>query len=156
MKDTGDTLKAAKNSPHWKAYVDFANGIVVEGLAKTITVSLKYLADQIDPMLLKKHDMQPPIFDIKVDLFENKVMFEPEIECTPKNNGIRDMVNGWIGDFVKVTTLVQRIDNINLQSGQPQRGDYIVEVKDHMDVQYHLSIISQHMDAIELETNRFK
>ena len=36
------------------------------------------------------------------------------------------------------------------------KGDYLNEVKDHMEVQIHLSIISQHMDAIELETNRFK
>lgn len=58
--------------------------------------------------------MVPPIFDIKVDLFENKVMFEPEIECTAKNNGIRDMVHGWIDDFTTITTLFIRIDNINV------------------------------------------
>jgi hypothetical protein len=48
MKETGDVLKNAKGTTHWDSYVDYVNGIVIEGLATVIKGSLHYLGETID------------------------------------------------------------------------------------------------------------
>lgn len=40
LKDTNDNLKAPKASKEWKAYVDYVNVIVIEGLAHVIKSSM--------------------------------------------------------------------------------------------------------------------
>jgi len=40
LKDTCDNLKISKSSKEWKAYVDYVNEIVIEGLAHVIKSSM--------------------------------------------------------------------------------------------------------------------
>jgi dynein heavy chain len=40
IKDTNDHLKANKSSKEWKAYVDYVNEIIIEGLAHVIKSSM--------------------------------------------------------------------------------------------------------------------
>ena len=47
MKDTADNIKPDKKSLTWLAYVDYVNGLVIEGITKGIHGSMSYLADQI-------------------------------------------------------------------------------------------------------------
>jgi dynein heavy chain len=47
MKDTADNIKPEKKSLTWLAYVDYVNGLVIEGITKGINASMNYLADQI-------------------------------------------------------------------------------------------------------------
>jgi dynein heavy chain len=147
IKETSECVKQAKKTPAWSAYVDYVNGIVIEGLASVITGSLKSLNSMMDPALIKKQDMLP-LFDIKFELAQASLMFRPEIEENETESGIRDLTNGWVGDFLRVTTLFARIDSLN--------GDYLCELRDHMDVQLGLSSIARQLEYIELHTNKFK
>jgi dynein heavy chain len=45
LKDTYDNIKCEKKSVTWLAYVDYVNGLVIEGITKGIQSSMLYLAD---------------------------------------------------------------------------------------------------------------
>jgi dynein heavy chain len=45
MKDTVDAIKPDKKSPIWIAYVDYVNGLVIEGITNGINSSMLYLAE---------------------------------------------------------------------------------------------------------------
>ena len=67
MKDTTDNVRPNKQSKEWKSYVDYVNGLIIEGITNGIDGSMTYLAEQIDYQYnLEKG--YPPIFDIKVAL----------------------------------------------------------------------------------------
>lgn len=55
MKDTGDNIKPDKKSPSWLAYVDYVNGLVIEGITKGINASMNYLSEQINIHFNKHH-----------------------------------------------------------------------------------------------------
>lgn len=42
------------------------------------------------------------MFDIKVDLRDREVRFDPPIECTMRGNGIRDIITKIINDFISL------------------------------------------------------
>ena len=44
MKDTVDNIKPDKKSMQWLAYVDYVNGLVIEGITNGINSSMSYLA----------------------------------------------------------------------------------------------------------------
>ena len=44
QKDTVDSVRPNKNSPEWKAYVDYVNGLVIEGITLGISSSMLDLA----------------------------------------------------------------------------------------------------------------
>ena len=55
LKGSNKILKVSQGLPDWKAYVDFVNNIVVDGLAKVVIASLNFI-EQTDPEILKKKD----------------------------------------------------------------------------------------------------
>ena len=147
MKETGECVKGAKKSPEWITYQDFVNEKVIKGLGEVISISLYHLSDLFDPVIIKKTDVMP-MFDIRIELADTRVVFTPEIESKLRGNGLRDLVHGWISDFIKICTLVNRIDTAP--------GDYLIEVRDQFEFKYGLSKIENHLDWIENETNKFK
>lgn len=110
------------------SYVDYVNGLVIEGITEGIQGSMKYLADQINIKYNAIHG-NPPIFEIRVDLedLENgkrTVVFDPTIQSNARENGIRDILQKIIDDFISIAIQIQpgRIDT--------GTGDYLVEIKD--------------------------
>lgn len=126
MKDTFDSIKPDKKASTWLAYVDYVNGLVIEGITKGIIGSMNYLSDQIS-IHYNKHHQLPPMFDIKVDLRDREVRFDPPIESTPRGNGIRDIIMKIVNDFISLAISMQRLDT---SSG----GDFLVEIKDQFDI----------------------
>lgn len=47
MKETADSIKPDKKSVTWLAYVDYVNGLIIEGITVGINSSMLFLADQI-------------------------------------------------------------------------------------------------------------
>lgn len=45
-----------------EAYVDFVNNVVIEGFVSAIAVSLQYLCEILDPLIIARHEMLP-LFD---------------------------------------------------------------------------------------------
>jgi hypothetical protein len=100
------------------------NSLVIEGITKGINASLEYLANQISIKYNKLHG-NSPMFDIKLDLADNNVCFEPTIECNERQNGIRDILQKIVDDFISLAVLVPRLDG-----SSDKAGDYLVEIKD--------------------------
>ena len=121
MKDTAENIKPDKKSITWLAYVDYVNGLIVEGITEGINASLAFLADQISISFNKLHTL-PPMFDIKVDLRDRDVVFDPSINFNKQGNGIRNIVYKIVDDFISIAIQMPRLDT--------NTGDYLVEIKD--------------------------
>jgi dynein heavy chain len=102
MKDTSDNIKPDKKSLIWLAYVDYVNGLIIDGMTNGINASMDYLSSQID-INYTKHNMLSPMFDVKVDLVDRVVTFEPQIGSTKKNSGIKDIIIKIIHDFISIS-----------------------------------------------------
>lgn len=89
-----------KKSPIWKAYVDYVNEIVLEGISQAVITALKHLNEQIDPVHIKKHEIIP-IFEIKLELNGSSVSYDPPVgQCLiPNQVTVFNAVAGWINDF---------------------------------------------------------
>jgi len=121
MKDTADNIKPDKKSPTWLSYVDYVNGLIIEGITHGINSSMVKLAENISISYNKQYNLQP-IFDIKVNLYDNQVSFEPSIGSNPRANGIRDLIYKIMNDFISISIQMPRLDTSS--------GDYLVEIKD--------------------------
>ena len=109
LKASHAVLKVSKGHPDWRSYVDFVSGVVVAGLAKLVVVSLQYLSEQLDPAVIAKFDKNP-VLVIDLNLFDNRVMFNPSIKETSKGTGVRDIVSSWVDSFYHAATLFRRLD----------------------------------------------
>lgn len=78
MKETQENIKPDKKAQTWLQYVDYVNGLVIEGITKGIQSSMNYLADQIS-IPQNKQTGAPPMFDVKVDLRDREVVFDPSV-----------------------------------------------------------------------------
>jgi dynein heavy chain len=125
LKDTFEHIKPDKKSPTWISYVDYVNSLVIKGITDGICSSMKYLADQIS-IPYNKHHQLLPIFDIRVDLQDRDVIFDPPINYTTKGNGIRDIIQKIIDDFISLSIQMPRLDT--------NSGDYLPEIKDQFSI----------------------
>jgi hypothetical protein len=101
MKDTLDNIKPDKKSRPWLDYVDYVNGLVIEGITIAIDSSMQFMADQLN-IKSNQVNMWSPIFEIKVDLEDGDLAFIPSIESNERENGIRDIVNSIVNDFISI------------------------------------------------------
>lgn len=88
-----------------------------------------------------------PIFDIKVDLRDREVRFDPPIENTARGNGIKDIITRIINDFISLAIQMPRLDT--------NSGDYLVEIKDQFELFGSMQIISGHLNEIEEAAKNF-
>ena len=91
MKDTAENIKPDKKKVTWTDYLDYVNGLVIEGITTGIEASMDYLANQIN-INYNRHHQLPPMFDIKVDLRDRDVVFDPSIQSNSKKTGIKDLL----------------------------------------------------------------
>jgi hypothetical protein len=45
LKESADAIKPDKKSQNWLSYVDYVNGLVIEGITHAINCSMSYLAE---------------------------------------------------------------------------------------------------------------
>jgi len=146
LKDTADHNKPNKTSIIWLDYQSYVNSLVIEGVVSGIVKSMSFLSDQIS-IPFNKHHGYPPIFDIRVDLIDREVIFDPSIGSNPKQNGIKDILQGIVDDFISLAIQVPRLDT--------GVGDYLVEVKDHFVIYGASQTFSNNFHEIELATAEF-
>ena len=147
VKDSNKVLKVSQGLPHWKAYVDFINNIVVDGLAQLIHESLAHLSDQVNPAVIKEQD-KSPMLEISLDLYASNVLFRPDVLEASGGDGIRDTVNTWIKDIFQVAGLFKRLD--------VPEGSYIKEMQENMEVAGQLAAINDSLSMNEEECLKFK
>jgi len=110
MKDTQDNIKPDKKSPQWLSYQDYINGLIIEGITEGINGSMQYLKDQLSIQYNKHHGLLP-IFDIKINLEDRQVQFQPTIQSNDRETGIRDIINKIVADFISLAIMMPgRVD----------------------------------------------
>lgn len=66
------------------------------------------------------------MFDIKVDLRDRDVVFDPSINVNKQGNGIRNIIYKIVDDFISIAIQMPRLDT--------NTGDYLVEIKDQFQI----------------------
>ena len=147
VKETNKVLRVSNASQDWRAYVDFMNNIVVDGLTKIVRNSLDFLLDQIDPAVIARDDKMP-MLELKLDLVSvrindkrrDEVRFIPDLQESG-GKGVKDLVNGWVGTFFNVATLFKRLDN---------EGTYLREMHSDPDVMMLMAGINEALEVNEI------
>lgn len=150
MKDTAENIKPDKKKRTWHDYLDYVNGLVIEGITLGIESSMQYLANQISIPYNRQHQL-PPMFDIKVDLRDRDVVFDPSIECNERKNGIRDLLQSIMDDFISIAIQINRLDS----AAGNVSGDFLVEIKDQFTLFGSMQVIFRNFRDIELATRDF-
>ena len=150
MKDTLDNIKPDKKSRPWLDYVDYVNGLVIEGITIAIDSSMQFMADQLN-IKSNQVNMWSPIFEIKVDLEDGDLAFIPSIESNERENGIRDIANSIVNDFISIAIQIPRLDSKDVATA----GDFLVEIKDQFQLFGTLSEIACNLDEIQDSSTKF-
>ena len=137
LKASHAIMKVSKTHPNWKAYVDFVNGIVVDGLAKSIASSLEYLVDNINP-----DNSAKPMLTIQLDLTAQVSRFIPDVgPHVPEYSGLKGLVQGWVDAFYQMSTILRRIDD--------GEGSYVKEMVDDLNIRRLLALVHARMEEEE-------
>ena len=107
---------------------------------------MNYLSDQIS-ISYNKHHLLPPMFDIKVDLRDRDVVFDPSIKSNSKGNGIRDIIQKILDDFIAISIQMPRLDT--------NTGDYLVEIKDQFQLFGAMQNVTNQFNDIVQATKDF-
>ena len=144
-------LKVSKGAPTWRAYVEFINDIVIDGLARTVACSLKYLNEQLDPAEILQNETVA-LLEVQLELEGTSITYWPELAdanaSSNKTASLHAMVDNWIKGFFHVCKLVKRLDRTE--------GDFLKEVAESEEVRMHVHNIKWHVVANEEECNLFK
>ncbi|XP_072501166.1 dynein axonemal heavy chain 9 [Notamacropus eugenii] len=90
-------------STQWKAYIDYLDNMVLQGLFIAIESSLKYLLENTDSKA-----RLPPFFEAQLDLVIQELIFYPSLDSTAKD-GFHTIVEGLINDIFKISSMVPRL-----------------------------------------------
>ena len=163
LKETHKALRVAPQTPpEWRAYVDYVNNRVVNGLARVILASLDAFCNEIDPTTTAIttgassagstttiSTTKLPMLEIKLTLVDDRqVRFQPELSSSTSSTSsggttLKDVVGSIIGGFYHLSTLLKRLDDPNNQ------GSYLREM--HADPQLCLTLARIHDVVYETE-----
>lgn len=96
----------------------------------------------------KRDKEYQPMFNIKIELSDIEIRFEPEIGKIGDNKTVRMIIELIIDDFTKLAFHIKKQDTNN--------GDYMVEIKDNFEVRDNLAIINENLDILEFECQKYK
>jgi hypothetical protein len=124
------------------------NNIVIEGFVSSIAVSLQYLCEILDPLIIAKHEMLP-FFDVKIELIDSEIVFDPPFSTgKPGVTSMRMTIDGWLKDFFATVTCMPRLD-MNC-------GDYLSEIREHFQMQCLLALVSELIDNTEYKCMEYR
>ena len=70
-------------------------------------------------------------------------MFDPTIGCNSRQNGIRDIINKIVADFISLAIMMPgRIDASQNPAAANNPGDYLVEIKDQLSLFHSINLIT--------------
>lgn len=147
LSASNKTLKCSKGSPHWRAYVEYVNDIVMDGFCQAILASVNFLFQQIDPEAMAKAET-PPLIEVGLELIAPEIAWQPEIGQDGQGGGVRDMFNSWIKGFLHIGTLMKRLD-----IGE---GNYVLELEEDFQLMDAISAVQNVVLANERACIDFK
>jgi dynein heavy chain len=155
LSNSNATLKVSKGAPSWRAYVEYVNDIVLNGLSRTVVHSLDYLLAQVDPSAAARAGGSKaaggdfaPMLEVELLLANGDVRFSPALGLAPSREGILDRIHALIADFYECVRLVSRLER--------QDGDFCKEVEENEDVRFAVHCIISECEANEEQCNEFR
>ena len=146
LKESNKILRVSNASLNWRAYVDFVNNVVIDGLSTSITTSLEYLLNQIDPAEIEREE-KLPLLELKLTLEgDGGVKFHPPLGYAD-GKGIRDMIDSIVGSFLQISTLFKRLD---------ADGSYMREMHTDIDVSNYMAMLTEALSENEEKCNSLK
>ena len=140
-------VKVSKGAQSWRAYVEYINNIVIDGFALTTVNSLKFLRNQVDPVFIKRGDIQP-LVEVKLELELPEILFDPCLDGSSGRQSLRDAVYGFMRDFYSVGCQMKRLDT--------KDGDYIKELEESLTVRKFVDEILMHLSYNEEQCHKFR
>ena len=122
LLESNKVLKVSKGAPTWRAYVEFINDIVIDGIARTVAFSLETLNASFDPAIIAKEEIAP-LIEVQLELEGSAVEYRPALSdasAALSAVSLRAMVDAWVKGFFHVTKLIKRLDRAE--------GDFLKEV----------------------------
>jgi len=153
--ETLKVLNAKLNSPTWRAYIEFVQEAVRDGLALCIVNSVKFLCDNMEPLMIEKNKM-PPLLEIQIRLFHVDVLFSAEEIPT---NGTEDsktirksrrevwqIVNDWVEGFFEIGNKMTRMDG----------SFYVGDLKKQEDIVRAITFLKMQSDANRKDCDAYR
>jgi len=148
LASSNKSVKVSKGAQPWKIYVEYVNNIVIDGFALTVINSLKFLRNQVDPVFIKRGDIQP-LVEVKLKLETlPDVEFEPCLDGLSGRDSLRDSLYGFMRDFYSVGRCMKRLDT--------KDGDYVKELEESLEIRRFVDEIMQHIQHNEDQCYHFR
>jgi len=131
IAENAEFLKADISGPNWKAYLDFVDDKIIDGLEACLKCSLSYLYENME----NKPD-QIPLFAAKLELQMPKMVFSPSLEAQ-NTNSFQNLVASILDDIFQQASLIERVsiqDSSESTDAQTNRNSYVWEMEDSSDL----------------------
>jgi dynein heavy chain len=79
MNETSKLFDVDDSSDDWKNYLQYVDSLVVEGFSKTITTSLKYIADNMTTEFLEENELST-LLETRLELANDQLQFTPSLD----------------------------------------------------------------------------
>ena len=147
LLDTNKVLRVSNASTEWRVYTNFVNSFVIEGLSSSIITSLQMILDQLDENCIKREG-KLPLLEVELILDSDKgICYNPPLEHSKNNDGIKNLLDEVISSFLRVSTLFKRLDT---------DGTYLREMHCNIGVNKCIAMVSEAITRNETKCNELK
>ena len=105
VKSAGKILRTTASPEHWKAYVDFINGVVLDGLTSTACESLAVLQRELQARATEGA-AECPLLEVHLDIVGKGILLQPPF-TGPLS--LRRSVQRWISGIFHIGSLIKRV-----------------------------------------------
>ncbi|MEE6489662.1 hypothetical protein FKM82_015640 [Ascaphus truei] len=96
-------FQADPPSPKWKAYTEYIDHIILEGLYRAVKCSLQYLIDHTEPSF-----KNAPLFEVELVLNGSEMTYKPSLDLNISGN-FSNIIEGLLRDTYKIASFITRV-----------------------------------------------
>mmetsp|Transcript_17270 Transcript_17270/g.33650 ORF Transcript_17270/g.33650 Transcript_17270/m.33650 type:complete len:4514 (+) Transcript_17270:154-13695(+) len=154
LTETNEALKVNKGSPIWRAYVEYAQDHIRDGLSATIVNSIKFICEQLDINLIEKNQLVP-LLEIKLGLYANDVLLTFEDTSASESSDkaprksrrdVWQIVNDWVEGFFEIGNIMTRVDG----------SHYVGDLKKNEGIVRFINALKKHLDQNQKECENYR
>jgi len=168
LLESNHALNVNKGSPIWRAYVEYVQDSVRDGLAAAIINSIKFLCEQLDPSSIEKNGLAP-LLEIKLGLYANDVLFNAEDVAGAGPNAaagaasnlggldsvglgrksrrdVWQIVSDWVEGFFEIGNIMTRADG----------SHYVGDLKKNEGIVRFVNTLKKHLDWNQKECESYR
>ncbi|XP_075466168.1 dynein axonemal heavy chain 11-like [Ascaphus truei] len=96
-------FQADPPSPKWKAYTEYIDHIILEGLYRAVKCSLQYLIDHTEPSF-----KNAPLFEVELVLNGSEMTYKPSLDLNISGN-FSNIIEGLLRDTYRIASFITRV-----------------------------------------------